>query len=211
MLISIKGLCDKYQLKPTGVLHIGAHEGQEASEYVKCGMNTMHFVEAIPEVYEKLKKHISQYPGAKAYNVCIGANNGDVVEFKITSNQGQSSSYLELGTHKEVHPDVKVVKTTKMHTWRIDHLFKASDLSGVDFLNIDLQGAELIALKSMGDLLDQFNYAYLEVNVNELYIGCPLLNDIDEFMKAKGFKRMELHMTNFGWGDAFYIKHHELH
>ena len=37
------------------------------------------------------------------------------------------------------------------------------------FLNIDIQGAELLALKGMGELLHHFDYAYIEVNHDYVY------------------------------------------
>lgn len=205
MLMPIAKLCRKHGCKPNGVLHIGAHIGQEAPEYNSLGVKSMHFIEAMPDVYELLKKNISKYPNAHAYNACISDIDEQDVEFKITSNQGQSSSILDFGTHASMHPDVKVVRTIQCVTKRIDTLFN-NELPDVDFLNIDLQGAELKALKSMGTMLERFKYAYLEVNREELYIGCALLDEIDMFMQANGFTRVELYMTNFGWGDAFYVK-----
>ena len=75
-----------------------------------------------------------------------------------------------------------------------------------NFWNIDIQGAELHALKGAGDILNNVNILYLEVNTKHLYKNCPLLNEIDEFIEPKGFVRVALEMTSHGWGDALYIK-----
>jgi hypothetical protein len=65
----------------------------------------------------------------------------------------------------------------------------------------------LKVLKSMGDLLKNFQYAYIEVNKAELYKGCPMIQEIDAYLAGFGFKRVEVKWAgNFGWGDAFYIK-----
>jgi hypothetical protein len=79
-------------------------------------------------------------------------------------------------------------------------------MDGLDFLNIDLQGAELKALKGMGEVLRQFKWAYLEVNKAELYKGCALVEDIDMYLLGYGFKRVETKWTGADWGDALYVK-----
>ena len=46
-----------------------------------------------------------------------------------------------------------------------------------NFLNIDIQGAELLALKGMGSLISYFDYIYLEVNKAHVYKKCALVNE----------------------------------
>lgn len=65
---------------------------------------------------------------------------------------------------------------------------------------------QTIALKGMGNLLNHFDYLYLEVNKNYLYKDCALVGEIDEYLKSFNFKRVETSWTNAEWGDALYIK-----
>ena len=206
MLIPFNHLIKKHG-KPKGVLHIGASYGQEAKDYLFAGVPDVIWIEAIPDVYEQLKKSISGYEKMIAFNACIADADGYEVDFHVSNNEAQSSSILKLGTHKTAHPEVHYTHTIKCVTKRVDTLLKENhiDVSKYIFLNIDLQGAELLALKSLGSLIDEIDYAYLEVNKEPLYVGCALISDIDNFMKEKGFKRVELEWCgNFGWGDAFY-------
>lgn len=205
MLIDIKDLAKKYNVQSKGVLHIGAHLGQEAQTYADLGMNKMVFIEANPSIYDQLRTNISKYPNAKAVKACVSERDGDTVTFNISSNEGQSSSILEFGTHKTQHADVSFTGSLEMTTTRVDTALKEFDMKGIDFLNIDLQGAELLALKSMGALIHNFRYAYLEVNKEEVYKGCALIAEIDAFLGVYGFVRKETEWTG-GWGDAFYTK-----
>lgn len=205
MLIPFQDLVRKYNFQIEGVLHIGASEGQEAIEYHNLKAKRVVWIEAIPWVYDKLVRHISKFQGQEALNYCIGDVDGKWIAFNEANNGGQSSSILELGTHKMVHPEVKYIDKTSMKMRRIDKI--DHDFSGLDFLNIDLQGAEMLALKGMGDMIDQFKFLYLEVNKQHLYVGCPLIEEIEEYIGQYGFKRMELQWCgNTNWGDAFYIK-----
>lgn len=211
MLISLDYLIKKYRLTPKYVLHIGASTGQEAEAYKAAGVHHVTWVEADPNVYNKLLKHISKYPGHIAVNACISDVDGEEIEFKITNNEGQSSSIFELGTHSQAHPSVVVVDRIKLLTSRIDTLQrkegKIQSANSFDFLNIDLQCAELLALKGMGDVLSEIKFAYLEVNQKPLYVGCPMVQEIDMYMLGFGFKRVETKWEGrFGWGDAAYIR-----
>lgn len=204
MLIDFSSLANRYNFKPNGVLHIGAHYGQEAEHYHKLGVEEMVFVEADPDTFKVLLKNIEQYPKATALNVCLSDKEENDVDFNVADHTGQASSLLEFGTHVFAHPEVTMIGKIKVNTKRLDQIPISSSL---DFLNIDVQCAEMKVLRGMGDLLKQFKYAYLEVNEKDLYKGCPHVNDIDLFMNGFGFRRVETKMfRHWGWGDAFYMK-----
>ncbi len=204
MLIPFDSLTKKYRFQPQGVLHVGASEGQEAGAYYQLKVNRVVWIEAIDSVYLRLKQNIRKYPNQEAILACV-SDKAEKVKFNVANNGGQSSSLLEFGTHSEVHPEVKFNYQMDVNTTRIDHI--DHDFTGLDFLNIDLQGAELMALEGMGKLLDQFDYAYLEVNWAKLYKGCPLIREVQEFMKSKGFQFKEAKQSgSHGWGDAFWMR-----
>jgi FkbM family methyltransferase len=207
MLFDFDQLVRRWKIKPEGVLHIGASEGQEAEAYLRNGIKKQIWIEAIPEVYEKLKVNLKSNPDAKAINACISDRDGETVTFHIASNGGQSSSMLEFDTHSKVHPDVTFVKDITLITERIDSIFSAHNFTGDWLLNIDLQGAELKALQGMGNLLKSFKWAYIEVNKAHLYKDCPLIGDIDGYMGNFGFTRVDVKWCgSFQWGDAIYIR-----
>lgn len=205
MLIDFRKLFPKYGIKPTGVLHVGANVGEEAPVYHELGIKEMIFIEANPDIFLKLKNNIAKYPDATAFNYCISDKEGVMVDFHVSNNGSQSSSILELGTHKQQHPEVHYVADIPMQTRRLDHIFSQDDLADVDFLNMDIQGAEMLALRGMGDLLYSFKWLYLEVNRAEVYEKCAHVNDLDLFLNGFGFKRVETLWVG-NWGDALYIK-----
>jgi FkbM family methyltransferase len=206
MLTSLEKLAVKWRIRPKGVLHIGAHTGQEAPHYRAIGCERMIFIEALAHIFAQLEINLQKYPQATAIKACISDTDGEEVVFKITSNEGQSSSFLELGVHKIEHPDVTVVAEEVLTTTRIDTLFDDVPLE-CDLLNIDLQGAELLALRGMGNLLEDFKWVYIEVNKKHVYVGCPLIEEIDEYLKQFGFHRVETWWAGTtSWGDALYVK-----
>lgn len=213
MLIPFANLVRKYNIKSEGVLHIGASIGQEMESYYQNGIKRSVWIEAIPEICDQLYVHSRKFTDAICINACVSDVDGKEVDFNISSNNGESSSILPLGTHKVVHPEVHYVQTIKCTTSSVLSLFINAGLNPEDytFLNIDLQGSELLALRGMGHMLWAIDYAYLEVNKAELYIDCPMIEEIDSYMASFNFVRVETEWAgNTGWGDAFYVKKHLL-
>ena len=76
-----------------------------------------------------------------------------------------------------------------MNNQRIDTMYEQDNIpkNFANFLNIDIQGAELLALKGMGDIINYFDYAYLEVNRNYVYKNCALIDEIDKYLSKYFF------------------------
>ncbi len=82
----------------------------------------------------------------------------------------------------------------------------------INFINLDIQGVELNALKSMEKYLESpgIQYIFTEVNTEHVYKDCGLLSEIDEYLSRFGFERVETKMwLDCGWGDAFYMRRAE--
>jgi FkbM family methyltransferase len=205
MLIKIHTLCEKYHFIPKGVIHLGAHLGEEAAQYDKLGIHHVLWVEGNPMIFEKLKENLKPYPSNRALNALVSEDDQQEIEFQI-ANDSQASSIFTLGSSKVHHPDIHMTKSIRLKTRRIDQLFEEEHIpiDQYNFLNIDLQGAELLAMKGMGELLYKIDHIYLEVNLARIYSGNPKLADIDRFLAAYGFRRMETAITKWQWGDAYY-------
>lgn len=208
MLIPFDQLFARYKIQAPGVLHLGANTGQEAEAYQKHGVKRVVWVEALPSLIPLLAAHVTRFPGQLVLCACLSDTNGQKVTFNVASNQAQSSSFLEFGTHATEHPTVRYVDSVELETVRADTLLERLevDIGENWFLNVDLQGAELLALRGMGTLLTRFRYVYIEVNERELYKGCPLVGEIDVYLASFGFVAKEVKMTGNGWGDKFYMK-----
>ena len=190
----------------TGVLHIGAHLLEEKQYYnsvLHIPDKNIIWIEGSPEIYGIAKK---MFPSSTLYQALCSDRDGAEVEFMLTSNAQESSSILEFGTHLQHHPHVKEIGKIKLKTTTVDTLLKDQDVSFVNSINIDVQGAEQLVLKGATSFLKNVKYIYAEVNTEEVYKGCCLLPDFDVFLAEYGFKRVLTKMTDFQWGDALYVK-----
>jgi len=196
--------------KVNGIIHVGAHELEELSSYLKRNISRVIWIEANPEKYDLINRKIENFEDMVLGKFAAGSKNS--IRSLNLANNGLSSSLLELGTHLNNYPEVKYnstieVQIKKVDEW-IDENFNNKYL--YNFINIDIQGFELEALKGMSNQLRIAEYVYLEVNFEQVYKKCPELQDIDKFLKKFGFSRVALRATNAGWGDAFYSKNNIL-
>lgn len=212
MLITIKELYDKFNIKINGILHIGAHTCEELSDYLKVGVtnDNIYWVEALEKIVTKNKQQI---PNINIYQAVISDVDDEEITFNITKNEhtgdSQSSSILDFGTHEKHHPQVKVIDKIKLKTSRMDTVIKKNNINmkNVNFVNLDIQGVELKALKSMESYLHNIDYIYTEVNTEEVYKNCDKMQDITDYLSIFNFKLVDARIyKQFGWGDAFYMK-----
>lgn len=203
----IKNTAD-YIKKVKGAIHVGGHDGGERDWYKSLGFSPVIWFEPNIELFKRLKENIKGYENHKAYNFAVHDTLKTGV-LNISSNDGQSSSILELGLHKQYHPKVHYVGIQSIELIRLDSFFEGNDfvtINDFNLLNIDVQGVELNVIKSLGELIKHFDYIYCEINIAELYKGCSLVEGIDTYLKEFGFNREVTYMTKNKWGDALYIK-----
>jgi FkbM family methyltransferase len=205
MLITPKTWYATFKVNPNKILHVGAHLAEEAPHYtsVRWGSLGICWIEAQPDLVQELNRILSPDQN-RVFEAAVWGESGVKKEFNRMTNS-QSSSLLELGMHASFYPSIQLETKVRVNTRRIDSLFDAEER--FDFVNLDIQGAELEALIGMGNLLDSVNWVYSEVNWSELYKGCALIEEIDQFLMNKGFVRAATYREPFvGWGDALYMR-----
>jgi FkbM family methyltransferase len=201
VLISINHLKNYWLLDPRGCLHVGAHLGEELGEYSKYGFEPVIWIEAQPDLASALASKV--LPPSLVIQAVAWNKNGEELAFKTTNN-GQSSSVFDFGTHSSYYPEVVVETSQIMVSARLDSILPSDLLP--NFLNLDIQGAEYEALEGLGDLLHSFDYVYSEVNRTQVYSGIKQVADIDKYLESFGFIRVATFWTSAGWGDALYLR-----
>lgn len=201
MLIPLEKLVQKYNIQFKGVLHVGAHECEEIIYYDKyLPRSKVLWVEAIPEKVEQCKKLFNDLLIEQA----VVSDKIETVTFNI-SNNGQSSSMLDLGSHKQHHPHIHYVDSFTAETKLLKDIIGNYEID-YNFINLDIQGAELNALKGMGDYLNNVDFLYTEINAEYIYKDCAIVGELDEFLLQFDLYRVETYWTEYNWGDALYMK-----
>ena len=96
-------------------------------------------------------------------------------------NIGASSLFHhKFGSNLQTH--------TTVPCCRLDTFIKEKSLRGPDLLCMDIQGAELIALQSIGEYLRDVRYVATECQINGFYKDTYVFSDMYKFMEEQGFE-----------------------
>jgi FkbM family methyltransferase len=211
MLLDFNYLKNKYDLKIDGILHIGAHFGEEYETYESNDIKNLIFFEPVPVTFEKLKEKLNGK--AMLVNTALGNSEGKISMNVETANNGQSSSILKPALHLLQYPHIKFEDTVEVNITTLDNfmtLYYSNGFMGeapkYNMINIDVQGYELEVFKGGAKTLENIDYIITEVNRDVVYHQCPFIDDLDLFLSKFGFKRVETDWAGNTWGDAFYIK-----
>ena len=208
-MLALSLITEEYKLQVTGVLHIGAHTCEERGDYHRMGLtdNDVIWIEGDPSLVQRQKISDSR---VQIYQALISDVDNEDCSLMVASNDGGSSSILDFGTHKNSYPGIVEVNRIPLQTVTMDTFFTRHPelpIHKINLVNIDIQGAELKALRGMTSLLPQLTALYLEVNTQEVYKGCALLPDIDAFLSEYNFQRVRQALReDAGWGEALYIR-----
>ena len=179
----------------TGVLHLGAHLGQEAAYYRDLNKPVV-WVEALPDIYARFGENISKYDNQKALCALLGNSDGKEYTFHISNNQqGVSSSLFEFGDYasgdKSLWPDLNLIMGQKITLTpvKLDSLLLANnvDVRNYSFWVVDLQGAEKMAFEGAPMSLRSCEALYVEVSTVEVYKGGVLYTELKSYLKEMGF------------------------
>lgn len=204
MLINFTNLYKKYNMNIKGIVHIGAHYGEEIEEYVRNGIQNITVFEPLSNNFDILAERLQNVNAdIQGYQVALGSQKGTATMY-LSSNEAQSSSILKPKDHLEHHPDVTFDGTEEVEIDLLDNY----QLRDANFMNVDVQGYELEVFKGSTETLKKIDYIYCEVNRGEMYEGNPMIEELDQYLGKYGFERIETHWpeTWYKWGDALYIK-----
>lgn len=204
MVISLDKIIKDYDLKIKGVIHIGAHWGQEYKDYARHGILNLMFFEPAKNNFEMLKARLPEDDNVKLFNLALGNEVGTKEMFIETRNNGQSNSILEPRLHLKQYPWISFDKKEKIRIDRLDNV--PFDPTLYNMINIDVQGYELEVFKGAFDTLNHIDIIYSEVNLDEVYKGCAKVDEIDLFLSQWGFDRVLTDWIGETWGDALYLK-----
>jgi len=204
MIFDIRQIHERYPI--TGIMHVGAFGGEELSLYRSIGLfNTIMF-EPQPDLYAIAKEKCNF--NEVIYNVAMGSEQGEKEMYiswrsgGIQQGCGASSSLMKPKKHLTEHADVLFKETINVKVDVLDNYYNPV----YNFLNVDVQGYELEVLKGAVNSLSGIDAMILEVNRDEMYEGCPMVEDLDKFLHDFGFTRIATAWQSESWGDAVYAR-----
>lgn len=195
-------------VRPNAVLHVGAHSGEELESYENLGWGSggVFWIEAQSDKADGLRNRLRER-GLSPRHVVIQAlvwnRDNERMNFKITNN-GESSSLLDMGSHALSYPDVRVTHEIELETTTLDSLLPSE--RKFDLVVLDIQGTELQALQGFSQHLENVSWILSEVNTGPVYQNCANWSEVNDYLAAFGFVCVDWEMTDAEWGDALWIR-----
>lgn len=198
-----------------GVIHIGADRGGELGQYEAMGVEHVIWIEANPDVYKELIENLNSkdssiysYPfnvlisdteGMRDFHLYYGWDAGYMV-----GNKGMSSLLKANPNHwsSECYKGTLQLQSYTLDSFMREHDFYAY---GLELLNIDVQGAELMVLSGAKNTLKYIDYINIEVTLYDpQYEGNVLMPELEAFLNEAGFEHVVTNLSAPNWGDAIF-------
>ncbi len=201
---------------------IGACEGLSSVRYLSIfPKSKIYAFEPVPsnfsEVLKNKTKHklnnlnpfkigLSSKKGTATFYVSSGKPpNKDKPQDNSLSFGNKSSSLYKPGKTKEVHPWLEFKESITIETETLANFCVDNKIESIDFIHMDVQGAELMVLEGAGKMISNVNSIWLEVEKIALYEGQALKDDIEKFLYKNNFK-LVLNKVNHIAGDQFWVQ-----
>ena len=205
MLLDLLDLQKKYKMSVTGVLHVGAHLGEEYKTYKKMNIENIVFFEPLTHIFEKLIQNVND--NSVIFKKFALGNENKIVGMNVEKNDRYGCSSI-LSPSKNYDHIPLLEEKVHVEMKRLDD-FKFG--KQFNMLNIDVQGFELEVLKGSQKTLKNIDYIMCEINRNTdtkgiEYIGCALVDELENFLDKHDFQMVAQNWAGVSWGDGLFIK-----
>jgi len=195
------------------IFEFGARYAEDTIEFAKeFNHATVYTFECNPNTLFECKERILKYPNIILTEKAVTDNDGTVTFYAIDKentittwedgNQGASSLFKASGKYEVEQYCQKecVVEGITLDTFIQEH-----DIKNIDLLWMDIQGAELKALKGMKEKISIVKLIHIEVEFMEIYTAQPLFQEIKDFLTNNGFIFLGFTSENKYFADAVFI------
>lgn len=171
------------------IVELGAYDGGDALRFSKqlsgCRVVT---VEADPVRVETVRHHLRD-THVQVIHAAVCDTDGPVDWFASSVNgemNAQGSMYQHSDHYREKFPFVEQEHTaTQVNGIRFENMCAQSAITEIDLLHMDIEGAEYLALNSMGSIRPKL--IFLEM-LNNYFVDSANIKQLEELLSELGYK-----------------------
>jgi FkbM family methyltransferase len=204
---------------PLVIFDIGACEGEDSIRYARLFPNSrVYTFEPLPENQALVLANFKKF----------GVKNAELHRVALTDREGTSTFHVSSGKPPEkwegeqwnygnkssslLKPELvnqrvewlQFGRAINVQCNRIDGFLAKNHLQHIDFIHMDVQGAELLVLKGAGPKLAEIASVWLEVSDEELYKNQVLKTELERFLLENGFVKTHDEQCGFQ-SDQFWV------
>ncbi len=198
---------------------VGACEGEDSVRYARRFPRARIFsFEPLPSNQKLIRENFARHGTTRAEIVPVAlADKPGEADFHVSTGQprelfagsqwnygNKSSSLLPPASPAPMHGWIEFKDRIRVRTETLAAFCEARDIRRVDFIHMDVQGAEQLVLVGAGPTLRHITAIWLEVSDEAVYAGQALRGDIQRTLRAAGFV-CSLEIMRGSEGDQFYV------
>lgn len=200
------------------IVEVGARDCQETlGLHEEFPDSEIYSFECNPSTLPKCREAVKNIKNIHLVEKAVSDTNGSINFYPIDQEQtkttwadgnpGASSIFKASGKYTV---ETYVQKEIEVESITLQSFMQDHQLDTIDVLWMDIQGAEIVALKGLGVKIYDVRIIHTEVDFLEIYSGQPLFEDVYSFLNQHNF--LLIKFTSFGKyaGDAVFLNKQEV-
>lgn len=204
---------------PLTIFDIGACEGEESIRFSRRFPDArIYTFEPLPANQNVIRENFRLYQVSNAELIPAAlSNRAGTVDFHVSSGRpkdlfsgenwnygNKSSSLLPPASATPMHGWIEFKEKITVPSLTLDEFCRERGIRKIDFIHMDVQGAEFLVLEGAAEMLKRSTSVWLEVADEALYRGQKLRSEVERFFRNRGFVRT-YYAPNGLEGDQMYL------
>lgn len=180
---------------PKIIFEFGSYDGGDGVRLKTSFPEARVFsIEADPERYEVIKSMNKNLQiGLEVLNCAVSDTDGEILFYltidpneKETRTGGSGSTLKKTQLYKDTYTHLTEIEPIRVKSKTLKTICEELDINEIDFLHMDVEGAEHRVIKGMGDLRPK--HIFLEKHLGrEMYEGAYNWNEMRDDLKSLGY------------------------
>ena len=165
------------------ILEIGCNDGGHTQWFLRIFDNPrIYCFEPDPRAVQRFKRRIGHRENVHLFELALSDSTGEIEFFQSSGTRpskpgGQPDDWDKSGSvrkpkdHLRVHPWVKFSEVITVPTMTLDDWCTSQGIEQIDFIWMDVQGAEMDVFRGAARTLERTHLLYTEYSNREMYKG----------------------------------------
>lgn len=188
------------------IVEAGAHIGRDTIKMANTWPNsTIHAFEPVPELFATLKLKTSDHANIFCYPFALSDTIGTETLYVSSGASTAASSLLKPKDYVISRPEV-IFNPIEVKTITLDYWAEQNNINHIDFMWLDMQGAELKALQAGLSILKTVKAIFIEASLTERFENNPLYDQVKNWIESQGFIAIQEDIPKHNKINIFFVK-----
>ncbi|WP_081601561.1 FkbM family methyltransferase [Thiobacillus denitrificans] len=192
--------------KPSNIFEIGANYAQDA-EYLRKRFGLADLDIYVFEPHTAIIKAVRELYNFNSYDFAISDHNGRAVFHAIDVENNEYGNSGISSLRKGLTADSRNFVDIEVEVIRMDKFIRDNQIQSVDFLKLDVEGANYEVLDGFGEELSKVKSIQVEGEYRQYWEGQKLYWDIERLLRQNNFELVYFQLSDDGvQSDSFWVQ-----